>query len=348
MISNNLKDFDITDNSYIPHCKEIYNYIFKVIDYLIVENGGLEVSHYTGRETVEKLIFEKSRFRMCSMATANDTSEGRIIFELLGHPEWYNKLIGKNEHQCFFASFTFDSNCLNHFRLYGKVNEKEATGVSMCFNSGSFDCSMSHQLDFITYKEFCEKYITLPLFRTLYVYPKDSYITSIGHVEYLELNEELNEEEKKERDDIMECEKKIAKEIPEKIKSEIDKLKESINLFINIDKDIKSVEKRIDIVSQILLNLSYIVKHAAFKEEQECRLFTIQKLRGTEHIHFCDKSRKMYVEYQLPVNEIKRITFAPKTSEYLLFKDRLEWKKEKLQKENSTIMRCIQSKLPIA
>ncbi|GHU89679.1 hypothetical protein FACS1894155_07040 [Bacteroidia bacterium] len=347
MICNNLKDHGIEEDKesekfgiYFQGSKDIHDCIFEIMDCLIVEKVNLQVSHYTGRNTVEKLLFEKSLFRMCSMATANDKSEGKIIYEFLGHPDWYKK---EKFQQCFIACFTFDANCLNHFRLYGKENEKEATGVSLCFKAGSFDCSISKQLKLKTKEEFDKDYYISPLFRCLYIYPKEDNVelsvASIGHTEYSELKEESGEHEKKARHAFLIEEKKEVEENLKKIRKRMDRLKSIINNFMNTTADDEN--KRIEIVSRILLNLTYMVKHAAFREEQECRLFSIQKLKGANHIRFCDHSRKMYMEYKLPINELKRITFAPKTSEYLLFKDRLE-------QEEFENVECIQSELPIA
>ncbi|MDR3062226.1 MAG: hypothetical protein LBU57_08965 [Dysgonamonadaceae bacterium] len=360
MISCNLKDCDIEENSdifhtYLSNCHKIYDCIFKIMDFLIVEDENLRISHYTTKKTVEKLLFDNSPLRMCSMATANDPSEGRVIYEFLEHPEWYDAVIGKNKLQCFVTCFTFDSNCLNHFRLYGKENEKEATGVSLGFEAEAFDCLISDQLKFEEKTLFFEKYKKAHLFRCLYIYPVTKDIISIGHTEYEEIKEDWEVLTKDKMCTMFEKEKKIvSEENMKEIRTKMNEMQKNINNFINIEENKINIEenkiiidenkaKRIEIVSKMLLNLSYIVKHAAFKEEQESRLFYIVKLNSTKsYIKFCDNSRKMYVEYDLPMEKLKKITFAPKTTEYLLLKDRLELF------DGFETVECVQSKLPIA
>ena len=318
LINQNDKKVDVEKeiNKYLSFYEKINKFVFEIMDCLLL-NENLQVSHYASRKIAEKLLFDKSPFRMCSLTTTNDPSEGQMIYDFLGHQEWFNVISKKSKYQCFVACFTFDSDCLNQFRLYGKEDEKEATGVSISFNVSSFDHALSNQLKFKGKREFKKEYYRSPLFRCIYYDPKEKQIVSVGHSELSKKNNNTLG----------------------KIKTKIDDLKKVIDEFDMID-DMK--ESRREIIFKILLNLSYIVKHAAFKEEQECRVFSIQYLRGANHISFCKYSRKMYMDYDLPMNELTKITFAPKASEFLLFKDRLE------QKEEYRNVECIQSTLPIA
>ena len=343
LISYYLKEYNVVKDDfydmYFSSCYKIHSHIFEIMNRLIVEDKDLEVSHYTRLSTAEILLFkkspEKSPLRMCSMATANDSSEGSVIFEYLGHQEWFGKLCEEINArlQCFVACFTFDSECLNQFRLYGKENQKEATGISLCFRVKSFDHSISNQFRFKVKEEFCNEYYRSPLYRCLYINPLQKSIISFG---YGATSEDKDWVEKN----------RIAIEgIMEELQNSIDEFIEMKELLNNMDEFNKisdDKDRRINIVSNTLLNLSYIVKHAAFKEEQECRVFSIQKLRGANHILFCEKSRNIYMNYNLPMKELKEIIFAPKTSDFLLFKDRLD-----RDPEYENVI-CRRSTLPIA
>ena len=97
------------------------------------------VAHYTQRTTLGKMLFDKSSFRLNTINYSNDLTEGRILIDLL-FPEKENKpkkrVIGEN--RVFAGSFTFNHNSLNQFRLYGKDDNKEASGVSIVFKESFF------------------------------------------------------------------------------------------------------------------------------------------------------------------------------------------------------------------
>jgi hypothetical protein len=115
-------------------------------------------------------------------------------------------------------------------------------------------------------------------------------------------------------------------------------------------KDLKIRQDKMDILSMVLFNISYIIKHFGFKEEQECRFFTSQKLRDARNILFCAQSRRMYIELDLPIEEgLKLITFAPNATEYQLFMDRLEQIDNLREGEDRARnkIKCVQSKMRI-
>ena len=70
----------------------------------------------------------------------------------------------------------------------------------------------------------------------------------------------------------------------------------------------------------ILQPLRYLVKHAAFQEEQECRMVYIGDLLEDERIHTEWENNQMYLEYAAPVrNSLDKIYLSPGAEPYADF-----------------------------
>ena len=63
-----------------------------------------------------------------------------------------------------------------------------------------------------------------------------------------------------------------------------------------------------NLISELLINLRYLIKHYAFKEEQECRIIRVVK---TEHGDIKQDGNKMYVHSTNIKNHVKKIYFGP-------------------------------------
>ena len=84
----------------------------------------------------------------------------------------------------------------------------------------------------------------------------------------------------------------------------------------------------------MLINLRYLIKHVAFKEEQECRIFKICRLESKE-VKF-DGFERIYYEYKPDVSRyIKKIYFGPKATGMRLFNDMLKQNKINIPHEKS-------------
>src|SRR5690606_5545997 len=91
------------------------------------EDEEFYFSHYTTEETSNTLIFNNSSFRLNSVTTANDPKEGYPLLNFLG----FTGLYSPNIYQAFIGSFTFSSDSLNQFRLYGKKENIEGSGIGL-------------------------------------------------------------------------------------------------------------------------------------------------------------------------------------------------------------------------
>ncbi|MBQ9683036.1 MAG: sel1 repeat family protein, partial [Neisseriaceae bacterium] len=103
----------------------------------------------TEKQNKEENKVEKEwNFRMASVEQLNDPTEGQVLFEFLNNYsdrlKQQNITIEKSEEWAVFtACFTFNHDSLNQFRLYGKKQNQEATGVSLVFQPSFFRKSHS-------------------------------------------------------------------------------------------------------------------------------------------------------------------------------------------------------------
>ena len=107
-------------------------------------------------------------------------------------------------------------------------------------------------------------------------------------------------------------------------------IEEINNLTEDLDKKMRYLRKLVGelknkdckkIVGQLLIHLRYLIKHIAFKEEQECRILEIYLL-GHGKISSSDDYKQMYVEYEPEALDcITEVYLGPKTTGKELFED---------------------------
>ncbi|WP_278551861.1 tetratricopeptide repeat protein, partial [Rothia dentocariosa] len=119
----------------------------------IIPEYESKVAHYSRASTAfslfgdEKNDKEPSHFRLSTIRGVNDPTEGLVLndyWDQQGIPE----TIHTNNTATFISCFTFNHDSLNQFRLYGKEDGREATGVSLVFNKEFFS-DQSDDLKFI-------------------------------------------------------------------------------------------------------------------------------------------------------------------------------------------------------
>ena len=281
----------------------------------------MNIAHYTRPDIAMKLLKQEkdennniktNPFQMGSIAYVNDPKEGKVIFD------YFNELDElKNNHitlkpistlATFVGCFTFNHDKLNHFRLYGKEQGKEATGVSIVLNILSFD--YNHDKTVNQNKEDKK----LPLYRCIYLNPKGK----LNGKPYIQVacrdKVTFYREENRKEEDYKSYQTYI-QNIQENVNEQFEKITKQIQgIFIDISNE---KEKLIETVSFILLPLSYMVKHSAYEEEQECRIFKFLSFDNPNNeIKTNIDNKRMYVEY-LPIdNYVKKIYLSPYAEQY--------------------------------
>ena len=339
--------------------KEVYILCAEIMSLLHVEfkpENHIErdikgVAHYTRQDTVEHILFDnpKSIWRLNTIVTANDPSEGQTLIEYLGLND-INNDDHQNDYEAFMSCFTFNHDHLTQFRLYGKQDNKEGTGLSVILRS-SFFCPTPQDLSIYQVKvpggpTFNDevKSDTKPLYslyHCVYLDPVTSQVVSLGHREeytfYRQAIEKYNKLQKtmqspKLKANYIKEAKRNAKSYQDRyqknlslVKFKFQKLKKLINL--NPDSKLNNL---------LLVNLRYLIKNVAFKEEQECRIIDVLNIRNNDLVKV---DQGMYIEYQPAFSYIDKIYFGPKANGLRLFKD-------KAKNKDHDIM-CIQSELPL-
>ena len=306
----------------------------------IIPGFESKVAHYTRPQIAFDLFEgkkndkEPSNFRLSTIRGVNDPTEGLVLNDYWDQ-QGISETIHINDTATFISCFTFKHDSLNQFRLYGKENGREATGVSLVFNKEFFS-DQSDDLKFIagpstdpsskpeqiklndTGKTESDNKKPLigksTLYRCIYLDPETGYLTLAQRDKSTFYRE--NKEKETAKKNWIEYSEKIS-EIEESFKdslfnnndSVLEKLKDIFKEYNTYG--VEEKQKILEAVRFILLPLQYLVKHIAFQEEQECRIMYITQFRD-EKIHSDREKQWMYVEYKEPVlPHIDKIWLSP-------------------------------------
>lgn len=270
------------------------------------------ICHYTRPSTAFSLLGDNnspSSLRLNTIKNVNDPMEGKILNDYLSVPNSDRVRAGS-----FITCFTFNRDSLNQFRLYGKDKGQEASGVSLVFDKDFFSEDLK-LFNSIAYKlndtpiepNGYNKIDKLPVYRCVYIDVEYDYI-KLARRDEIEFYRESK---------VKDFENYLMD-----IKSKTLEVKKNLNEIKEISKKIKNLQNKkideyiYDIFNYILLPLKILVKHAAFENEQECRIFFITDLFD-ERIVSDINNKSMYLEYEPPVREhIKEIYLSIGASQY--------------------------------
>ena len=320
------------------HLLKILDCVTEILNELKIENLASEdfeknIAHYTRPLIGFSLLNptdeqRSSKFRLSTIKGVNDPTEGTILKDFLN----YGKKT-EDDLITFISCFTFNHDSLNQFRLYGKEKGQEASGISLVFERDKFFNqevsafnTLSHQNvsfkdeAFLDNKKIDGKQeesnksnpllvSTLPLYRCIYL---ESYSDDKPFYLQLAQREELTfyrEDEKSKPSTRWKKYKKQIEQIEKNVKDKLTEIKEEIST-LSLDEKIR------EILEKILLPLRYLVKHSAFKEEQECRIIYIANICDNK-IQMNPEQGQMYVEYEPEVKKaIHKIYLSPGSEKY--------------------------------
>ena len=338
------------ENKYKKHLLEILLCYLEIRERLAVNVMGVlhgagayyenTVAHYT-RPTIimdvlkknKKGISKRKTLQMGSVVQVNDPSEGKVIFDYLNGLEEFknNNIIFEpiSGLATFVGCFTFNHDKLNHFRLYGKEQGKEATGVSVVFNYQFFNVreytdnmdendveQQKNEKDKNNQKQ--ENNNKLTLYRCIYLNPKGE-LDNKPYIQVACRDKVTFYREKYRTHEHWEEYKEDIDDIQENITHKFEDIKKSIKSLFEI-KDINAEEKKqlIKTVSFILTPLSYMVKHSAYEEEQECRVFKSLPFDDKKiKIENKNDRQRMYFKYEIPVIDyLEKMYLSPGAKQY--------------------------------
>lgn len=345
------------DQELAQMCDDLVKKIEKIISILKIDFSSIseekaperKLAHYTSTYTTNKLVFKEdnkdrpSAFRLNTINNVNDPSEGKLLTNYLQdikETSFYKPDFDEKLH-AFISCFTFNHDSLNQFRLYGKEDNKEASGVSLVFNKEFFketdaqssmtNISIDRKIEDENDRWDKEKNDSSvkriekqSVMRCVYIDPTSDYI-HLAQRNRLTFFREFGRENleggsiAKAEIECLEYENYIEKKTEDfreafiELKSiyngAIDKKRSSNNLS---KEDLDEIDSLLDM---IILPLKYLVKHSAFQEEQECRMVYITSL-DDPRVQM-DFGKFLYVEYEPEVKlHLDKIYIAPAATQY--------------------------------
>ena len=326
------------------HYEKIYFLSLKILDTLRIKEEDkheANVAHYTSKKVSEILLFDKKKdkegketnnpnqLQLNSVTNSNDIQEGKTLFNCLFGSQ--KSRPQAEQFVAFVACFMFNYDNLNQFRLYGKDREtkEEGTGVSIVMKDDFFSLvgkspvkSEGKKMDEDDNKE--------PLFRCIYIDPETKQVASIGHRDFHTFykTKEILYHNLKDAE-LKKATRKIAKDI-RAYKRIIEKKLETVKQYLDNLKELIAKNQDLDdkVIYDLLLNLRYLVKHVAFKEEQECRIIKIKRpCESDSEQPINENNERFFVNYLPLTNCVKRVVFGPKATGMELFQNLLTYQK---------------------
>lgn len=289
-----------------------------------------KLAHYTSTDTCNKLMNDSleetspSNFRLNTISNVNDPSEGQVLRRYLSNYDQespYNLKLDDNLH-AFIGCFTFNHDSLNQFRLYGKTDDKEASGLSLVFSKKFFQTEedlsyeeiLSSQInnkgESFSTKDIDSETSRFKAIRCIYIDPKSGFV-QIAHRSRITFYREFEEKDSPEQKWV--DYKKIIDDKNDKISKLLESLRKCYkNTKQNFRED---YIENLELVEEILLPLNYIIKHSAFQEEQECRMIYITSLKDPKvQMSF---GKFLYVNYEINVKDnLDKIYIAPAAGQF--------------------------------
>jgi len=326
---------DITDTEKLDKYKRAYILSVLIISQLHINNENEKsVAYYTKKTVSQEMLFNDAEFRLNAINYSNDPTEGEILLDYLFGEKKYSAKEFNTGYGAFAGCFTFNHDSLNQFRLYGKTDDREGTGLSLVFKDTFFSekAKMAVKHDSISVEDKQHA-----LFRCIYIDPETRRVETVGHKEAYLFYRGKNPGK---IDDY----NKYINGILENVGQEMEELKKLVG------------ELKPEVIGPLLINLRYLTKHIAFKEEQECRIIKIHPLHDKETIKInstsdpdkedntqikIDKIKQLYIGYQNVTGHVEKIYFGPNATQMELFQDLLRYKgKDDIQ--------CKRSKNPLS
>ena len=325
------------------------------------------VAHYTKPAVLFNLLKGEnpSKFRLNIVDFMNDPSENQVLTSWLNignHPE--------NEIKSFLASFSFNHNSLNQFRLYGNENNIVGSGVSIAFNKNFFGLNTERSINNKIISLYSIKstnphenkrievetehikiksddtIFPLPLYRCLYFDPKTGYMTLAKRNKQSFYLENKNEKTPEIIDSEWDKYIKLLDE-PEKIRcirDNLEKIKELIEEISN-NPELKKISNLHELLSLAVLPISCLIKHAAFEDEDECRMIYITHIADDNIVEPQDyqSANNLYVEYMHVEEYIDNIYLGPQCKMQHKIWLQNHFKKKRREKE----IKLIKSEMPL-
>ena len=268
------------------------------------------MAHYANVSVAIELLGKNSPLRMTNAHTTNDPQEGKTLCSYLNNKLNLNISLEQFNFIPFISCFTLNHDSLNQFRLYGKENEKEATGLSVVLSNNFFGFNQQLTIQKNGKNEIQNKEEKLPLYRCIYIAPqgkiKNNPYIKVAHRDEVTFHHEKN----RTITDWKGYQKNIAI-IEKAIKQYIKEIEKNIRLLYKQ----KYSNQTINTLNFILLPLHYLIKNAAYEEEQECRILKLLEPKSTEIDLDLDR-KYFYRNYLKTTHYVQKIYLSTGAAKY--------------------------------
>ena len=321
------------DDELIKNIKYLILYEYFLLKILTFDTNdkNIEISHYTSLDLLLILLGcknseEVGNIRINNISTANDPNEGNILESIFNRNDIDIKIGSDEKIVTLQTSYSRNRDSLTMFRLYGKKDNKEATGICVVLENEYFTDSYTSPFSYYDFNvdnlhnsedknnknsvknnEDNEKIKKEENKRNLYwvLYYNERLNKLVFNKEDLKYSSNLIDlngindyKEKLKEDDTIE-----------------NKIKYAFSKIFEYTRKIK--EKNIDpkLYNYLFENIKYIIKHEAFFEEQELRMLVTSDYKSKE-IQADRTNNKLYIDYlklfNKNTNYIKEIIIGSK------------------------------------
>ena len=339
--------------------KDVKYLLLKILSFNIDTN--INISHYTSLNILLKLLKknnedESGNIRINNITTANDPKEGKMLYNIFKRNNININMDIDENALTLQTSYSRNRDSLTMFRLYGKKEDKEATGICLVLNKDYFcynyippysyknDNSIKNEENIAKYQDK-----KMNLYWILYYNEKDNLLVfNPNESKYsadivIDLNNLEQFNNKKMKD---------FKKEEEKIKYIIEYIFKNIFYYIkNINNKIEKENKYSNIKNKLygylFENIRFIIKHEAFFEEQELRMLVTKDYKDKD-ILTDDDNNKLYMKY-IPlfyesINYIEEIIIGSKVENN---ESIAEYIRKILYKNNNDKIKISISKAPL-
>ena len=327
------------------------------------------VAHYTKPGVLFNLLKnEPSDFRLNVVDFMNDPTENQLLSNWLGI-----KRDSNNDIKSFLASFSFNHNSLNQFRLYGNENNIVGSSVSIVFNQQFFGSDVNRSINDDSINSLNQNFTSkltantdmlnkakndtkilkdndttplhpLSLFRCVYFDPETDYISIAKrnlysfYLEHKSCDPEVINSKWQKYLDLLDEENKISdiRILLKQIRKQIKKLKS--------DKEIQVISNLDQLISLALMPISCLIKHAAFEDEDECRIIYITHIadKKIQAPYDYASANSLFINYAKIEEYIDKIYLGPQCQP-----SHKLWLTNHVRKSKNNSIKVIQSEMPL-
>lgn len=275
-----------------------------------------EFCNYTSKETLLKMIEGKYQVAMLSLSNVNDKVEGEVLFEILKNNGLSSKVncVYRSSYAALQTSYTRNKDSLTMFRLYGKEDGMEGTGVCLTFDKSFFQMD-SRDLGFEGEEEkkgVKNKDVRRPVFWILYYDSgKNRLFYFPGKDELVPYIIDLSKNKPKWNFYYKGDTKKIAENML---------LYSFKSLFAAINEISAKHQLQKTTAIQLLERLRYFIKFDSFSEEKECRMLRLVSPNDADVIPNSFVLKKDYLKLN-DTNGLTEIILGPKITNVKLIRE---------------------------